>query len=214
MKRPRSLKSRALQLLAQREQSRVELRRKLLAHARAEAAACRSHVTAEVLQAPAIGSGVASPAALRPAAAQALSQVRSCPDDFPAASGDRYPDVAPADLEAQVDAVLAWLEANRFLSAERFAESRMHARTGRFGNLRIRHELAQHQVTLSDAAQQALVDSELDRARAVRLRKFSGAPESAEERARQARFLAGRGFSADVIHRVLRLACRPEDDDA
>jgi regulatory protein len=38
VKQPRSLKARALQLLAQREQSRTELRRKLLRHARAELA--------------------------------------------------------------------------------------------------------------------------------------------------------------------------------
>ena len=163
LKRPRTLKARALQLLAQREQSKVELRRKLLAHARAaEAAASEADV------------------------------------------------IAPASPEAQVDAVLAWLEANRFLSAERFAESRVNARAGRFGNLRIRHELAQHEVALSAEAEQALVDSELARARAVRARKFSAAPGSAAEHARQARFLAARGFSSDAIRRVLREAAKPD----
>ncbi|MEO8312583.1 MAG: hypothetical protein ABI520_15555, partial [Caldimonas sp.] len=38
MKAERSLKSRALQLLAQRDQSRLELRRKLVRHARGRAA--------------------------------------------------------------------------------------------------------------------------------------------------------------------------------
>jgi len=213
VKRPRSLKSRALQLLAQREQSRVELRRKLLAHARAEVAAARSDVMAEARPAGALASGMPRRKAFGSAGAEDVSEPRSTPDDLPAASGVRPPEAATVDLEAQVDAVLAWLEANRFLSAERFAESRMHARAGRFGNLRIRHELAQHQVRLSEPAEQALADSELDRARAVRIRKFPDAPGSAHERARQARFLAGRGFSADVIQRVLRHACRPEEDD-
>ncbi len=168
LKQPRTLKSRALQLLAQREQSKVELRRKLLVHARAAEAAAASE------------AGVS----------------------------------APAGAEAQVDAVLAWLEANRFLSAARFAESRVNARAGRFGNLRIRHELAQHDVSLSPEAEQALVDSELARARAVRARKFSAVPDSAAEHARQARFLAARGFSSDAIRRVLREALRPDRADA
>jgi regulatory protein len=168
VKRPRTLKARALQLLAQREQSRVELRRKLLAHALA-------------------------------------------PDEAaPVESGDDSHAVAAA---AQVEEVLAWLEANGFLSAERFAESRVNARVARFGNLRIRQELARHEIALTPDAAQALVGSELDRARAVRDRKYRTGPLSAAERARQARFLLARGFSADVVRRVLREA-RPAADAA
>ena len=152
MKPQRSLKGRALALLAQRDQSRVELRRKLLRHALAE------------------DEANAAPAA------------------------------------ARVDALLDWLEAQRFLSQQRFAESRVHARAPRFGNLRIRLELAQHQVVLSAEAAQALADSELERARAVRARKFPQSPLTAAERARQTRFLGVRGFSADVVRRVMREA--------
>ena len=106
----------------------------------------------------------------------------------------------------RVDAVLDWLEAHDYLSHERFAESRVHARASRFGNLRIRQELAQHQVRLSAEASQALNDNELARAQAVWARKYPEAPATAADRARQARFLSGRGFSADVIQRVLRQA--------
>ena len=175
MKRPRSLQSRALQLLAQREQSRVELRRKLLAHVLAEAAA---------------------------------------PAQDGAAAQDADPQARRADAQAQVEAVLVWLESNRFLSAERFVESRVNARAGRFGNLRIRHELAQHQVALSPQAEQALIESELGRARTVCERKFSTPADSAVERARQARFLGARGFSADVIRRVLREASWLDEESA
>jgi regulatory protein len=103
-----------------------------------------------------------------------------------------------------VDALLDWLEANRYLSQERFVESRVHAREARFGNLRIRQELAQHQVKLSPAAADALRDSELERARQVWARKFEDSSDAGvAERAKQARFLAARGFSADVVRRVL-----------
>ena len=153
-----SLKGRALQLLAQRDQSRVELRRKLLRHAER-----------------AIAEG-----------------------------GDGEDEAASGRVEVEVEAVLDWLEANRYVSAERFAESRIHAREGRFGNLRIRSELAQHGVALPVAAAEALAASELERATAVRARRFASLPGDASERASQSRFLAARGFSSEVIHRLMR----------
>ena len=117
-----------------------------------------------------------------------------------------------ADAVAQVEGVLDWLEANGYLSQERFVESRVHARSARFGNLRIRQELKQHQVALGAEAAQALKDSELQRARAVRARKFASWPATAAERARQGRFLAGRGFSPEVIGRALRGGPHAADD--
>ena len=116
--------------------------------------------------------------------------------------------------DARVDALLDWLEANHYLSQERFVESRVHARAARFGNLRIRQELAQHQLGLPAAVEASLRDTELARAHAVRETRFGAAgPADAAERARQARFLAGRGFSGEVIHRVLRDARIAPDAD-
>ena len=163
MKPPRSLKARALQYLAQREQSPLELRRKLLPHAQGEEAA-----------ASAAGEGGAGETSARAGAA------------------------------ARVEAVLEWLTAHDYLSQERFVESRVHARASRFGNLRIRQELKQHAVALPTGAAQALKDSEFDRARDVRARKFAQPPCGAAEQARQMCFLMGRGFSPEVIRRVLR----------
>jgi len=153
----RSLKARALQCLAQREHSRAELRRKLLAHASAQ-------------------------------------------------DGSAEDEPSDDDAVAQVDAVLDWLELHHYLSQHRFVESRVRVRAARFGNLRIRQELAQHDVVLSLEAERSLAESELERARAVWGRKFTTPPSSASERAKQVRFLAGRGFSAEVIHRLLRAA--------
>jgi regulatory protein len=115
-------------------------------------------------------------------------------------------DLAPTleSLHTEVDAVLDWLQAHRYLSEERFVESRIHARSSRFGNLRIRQELQQHGLTLSPELTAGLRHSEHERASEVRQRKFGDSPATSVERARQARFLAGRGFSADVIWRVLR----------
>lgn len=120
-----------------------------------------------------------------------------------AAEAEDGSESAPPAVE-QVEAVLDWLQANRYLSEERFVESRVHARASRFGNLRIRRELAQHGVALTADAAQQLKDSEAARAREVWSRKFGQVAADAAERARQVRFLAGRGFSSEVIRRVVQ----------
>ncbi len=137
------------------------------------------------------------------AAAQALAE-----------SGEQESAPEPPAAAERVEAVLDWLESHGYLSQQRFVESRVHARSARFGNLRIRQELKQHQVALDAVAGQALNESELQRARAVRERKFPAWPENPAERARQARFLAGRGFSPEVIGRALRGARETDDDSA
>jgi regulatory protein len=73
----------------------------------------------------------------------------------------------------------------------------------RYGNLRIRQELAQHGLSPDEQTLQQLRESEFERARAVWQRKFGQVPSDAHERARQMRFLAQRGFSAEVVRRVL-----------
>jgi len=110
------------------------------------------------------------------------------------------------DAELRIDEVIAWLQEHNYLSEERFVESRVHARAGRYGNLRIKQELAQHGVAMTPEASQSLKDSELERATEVWRRKFGEPPGDATEKARHARFLAQRGFSAEVISRVLRQA--------
>ena len=118
------------------------------------------------------------------------------------------------DPVAEVDALLLWLEADGHLSEARFVESRVQARQSRFGNLRIRQELKQHGVTLDAGTQQALQHSELDRARDVWLKKYGGPAGDAAARLRQMRFLAGRGFSFDVVRRVVKTDAALDDTNA
>ena len=165
----RPLKARALQWLAQREQSRVELRRKLLRQARADLASV--------------------------------------------SAGSDAGEVDDEAVREQVDGVLDWLESNGYLSAERFVESRVNARAGRYGNLRIRQELQQHQLAISGELAQTLGASEADRACTVRAKRFAEPPRDAAERARQARFLIGRGFSPDAVRAALRGASAVSGED-
>ena len=126
-----------------------------------------------------------------------------------AAQGEADGDAGDAaDPMARVVEVLDWLEAQRYLSQQRFVESRIHVRAARHGNLRIQQELAQHGLALDADATQSLKASEFDRAREVWSRKFDAPAADAAARARQARFLTGRGFSAETVRRVLRESAR------
>jgi regulatory protein len=122
-------------------------------------------------------------------------------------------DVVP-DWPAAVEDALTWLIAQGYLSDARFVQSRVHVRAQRFGNLRIRQELAQHQLEVAPEVASALQVSEIDRAHAVRRRKFPAPPQNTAEAAKQARFLAQRGFSADVVRRVLKDSARGQHDTA
>lgn len=126
------------------------------------------------------------------------------PPVHPGGATGAPPPPEPADAAAEVDALLHWLEQRGYLSQARFVESRVHARQARYGNLRIERELQQHGVSLDGDTRAQLKQTELQRARAVWLRKFGQAPADAAERLRQMRFLAGRGFSAEVVRQLLR----------
>jgi regulatory protein len=112
---------------------------------------------------------------------------------------------APDDVDAaaQIETLLDQLTAQGLLSERRFVESRVNARQARLGTRRIEHELRQHQVTLDPALQVQLRASESARAREVWRKKFGAPASDAAGRARQARFLIGRGFSTDVVRKIV-----------
>jgi regulatory protein len=189
MKRPPlSLKGQALALLARREHSRAELRGKLLSHARKRAQAAAQEASRQDALGPRDPWDSPEPSPLAPAPAAA-------------------PVSADFDAEAardEIERLLDELEAARHLSDARFAESRVHARAKRQGTALIRQELARHGVELDPETARQLRESELERARAVWQRKYGGMPPSdPAERARQMRFLAARGFAAEVVRRVV-----------
>ncbi len=105
------------------------------------------------------------------------------------------------DLEALLDD----LSHRKLLSDERYAESRAHALSRKFGAARIARELRARGLDkdLADKASKAARATELERAREVWRRKFRTAPKTREERARQMRFLQSRGFSFDAIRSVV-----------
>ena len=103
------------------------------------------------------------------------------------------------------------LQARGFLDEQRVVESIVHRRAGRVGAGRIRQELQAKGIDAERVAVAvaSLNASEFDRAREVWRRKFGTLPEDAAQRAKQARFLAARGFSGEVVRRVLNT---PDDE--
>jgi regulatory protein len=126
---------------------------------------------------------------------------------------DDFEQLQPVNLDALLDDLVA----SGYLSDERASVQLLHARRPRFGTQHITHEMRQKGISeeLIENALPELKDTELETARSVWQRKFGSHPHDshdAKERARQMRFLQSRGFSLDVIFKVLKHA-EPEDDE-
>ncbi len=113
--------------------------------------------------------------------------------------------VVHAESEEELNAVLDTLQSERLLSDHRYASQRVASRAGRYGNARLRQELKQQGVGEADI-EAALPEGgdEVERCRSVWQKKFGQPPCSAEERAKQMRFLQYRGFSGEAIRRAMR----------
>jgi regulatory protein len=110
-----------------------------------------------------------------------------------------------AQSAAELDLLLDSLTHSNLQSDKRFTDSLVHRRAARFGASRIAAELDNKGVApelTADAVRVLRADEEA-RALDVWRRKFASPARSAAERAKQGRFLMSRGFSADVVHRVV-----------
>lgn len=107
-----------------------------------------------------------------------------------------------------IDSALSRLAEEGLLSESRYLECFIASRgRGGYGPMRIREELSQRGLPRTEI-ERALTESEIDWAEQLRdlwQRKFAGQlPGDMRERAKQARFLAYRGFSQEQIGRLLR----------
>ena len=109
---------------------------------------------------------------------------------------------------ADIDRVLDALAADGLQSDDRFAESYVRSCLGRGqGPLKIRASLKQRGIDDDLAAAAVDLDDGDWRAlaEAARGKRFGSAPpEDRRQWAKQARFLAGRGFPSDIVGHVLR----------
>ena len=121
-------------------------------------------------------------------------------------------DTDEASAAAQIAAALDELAAKGLLSEARTAASVLHSQGRRYGVRRLKQTLQGKGLApelVAGTLQQAR-ETELQRAQEVWRRRFGSPPANAQERARQMRFLAGRGFEGEVIRRVVQGA---EHDD-
>ena len=120
-------------------------------------------------------------------------------------------DSEPDDARLQISQALDQLAAAGLLSEARAAQSVLSSQGPRFGSRRLKHLLQSKGIEAEwvDATLQQARGTELERAREVWRRRFGTVAADATERAKQMRFLAGRGFDGDVIRRVVQ---GPEED--
>ncbi len=202
-KRPEtSLRTRALQYLARREYSRAEL-----------AARLRPYVEDDFEQLQPNGQGekvrhVRSP---HPNPAETTSHSTKASENDAQVAG-YLPEGEGTNGSLReyhvndLDELLDDLVSSGWLSDERAAMQLLHARRPRFGTQRIAHEMHQKGISEELIAQAlpALKETELASARSVWQRKYGRLPQDAKEKARQMRFMQSRGFSPDVIFKVLQ----------
>ena len=125
--------------------------------------------------------------------------------------------LAGADRE-ELSALLDEFEAKNWLSDRRFAESYVADHRRREGAVKLAHALRQRGIAdaliaevLSELNTRHDDDSEVARARNVWRKKFTMPPSSQQERAKQMRFLQGRGFSIETIRQAM--STEDVDDD-
>ena len=110
-----------------------------------------------------------------------------------------------ADSSAQLTELLDGLVASRLLSDVRFVEAQAHALERRYGAAQVRRRLERSGASpnLINRALAGIAPSELARAQTIWAKRFGQLPKDPLERAKQQRFLRGRGFSFDIVRRVV-----------
>ena len=109
-----------------------------------------------------------------------------------------------ADSEEEVDALLDELAAKHWQSDSRFAEAFANSRGQRYGSRRLAQEMRERGIDRDTIHAALAQQDDLATARAIWQRKFGRPPADQQERLKQMRFLASRGFGMDIIQRVLR----------
>ena len=105
----------------------------------------------------------------------------------------------------EVATLLDDFEARNWLSDRRFAESYVADHLAKSGPVKLAFELRQRGIdgSIIEAVLAETRNDELERARQIWGKKFGTPPENAQEKAKQIRFLQGRGFSLETIRHTL-----------
>ena len=107
-----------------------------------------------------------------------------------------------AESPAALELVLDELQGRRQLSDERYADVRTNWLSRKYGAAKIRHDLKAHGVAEA-VIDRVSAEGDYDRAKAIVARKYRGPATTREEKAKRARFLQSRGFSYEVISKLI-----------
>lgn len=111
-----------------------------------------------------------------------------------------------AESQEELDRVLKQLEEKGLQSNTRFAESLVRRKSERYGHRRVAEELKRNRID-SEVTSQLIGQmrlTEFDRAKEIWDKKYGVLATDPKELARQARFLAGKGFDADIVLKIIR----------
>jgi regulatory protein len=107
-----------------------------------------------------------------------------------------------AESPEALDVLISELKAKNQLSEARFAEERARQLSRKYGAARIRQDLKSKGVG-EELVEHVSSEGDLERARAILERKYRQPSTTREERAKRMRFLQSRGFSSDIIFKLL-----------
>jgi regulatory protein len=108
-----------------------------------------------------------------------------------------------AESQEAIEAVLDLLLSRKQQSDERFAEERARVLSRKYGAAKVRHDLRSTGIAYDISESAASESKEWEKSRAILARKYRSPAQSRKEKARRARFLQGRGFSYEIIRRLL-----------
>ena len=119
---------------------------------------------------------------------------------------------AHEEVPGELAKALDELQARDFINDGRAVDSLVNRRASKLGSARIKQELAAKGLSGEAVAEamQNLKDTEFSRAQEVWRKKFGTPPQDPSTRAKHMRFLITRGFSAEVVRRVVQGDALPD----
>lgn len=108
-----------------------------------------------------------------------------------------------AQSSEELKGLLAGLKQKNQLSEERFAEERARRLSRKYGAARIRQDLRAKGVSEDLISRFSSSENEMQKAKEILERKYRTPPATREEKAKRMRFLQSRGFSSEIIYKLL-----------
>ena len=108
-----------------------------------------------------------------------------------------------AGSSEELEGLLSGLKQKNQLSEERFAEERARQLSRKYGAARIRQDLKAKGVSEELISRFSSSENEMQKAKEILERKYRTPAATREEKAKRMRFLQSRGFSSEIIFKLL-----------